>query len=100
MPTLLNPDPEVSCSSHRAADEASHLHDVCPRTGAMRLSAGYWFAGSIPVPASTENLRDRLAPAGVSDVGARERGSAESGPLSDHRGARLPVASLGLIRTA
>jgi hypothetical protein len=73
MPTLLNPDPEVSCSSHRAADEASHLYDVCPRTGALRLSAGYWFAGSIPVPASTENLRDRLAPAGVSDVGAARK---------------------------
>jgi hypothetical protein len=38
-------------AARTATDEASHLHDVCPRTGALRLSAGYWFAGSIPVPA-------------------------------------------------
>jgi hypothetical protein len=30
---LGSAEPEASCSSHRAADEASHLHDVRPRTG-------------------------------------------------------------------
>ena len=38
---LGSADPKASCSSHRAADEASHLHDVRPRTGALRLLAGY-----------------------------------------------------------
>jgi hypothetical protein len=55
VPTHFNLPARVSrprgvCSSHRAADEASHLHYVCPRQVALRLSAGYWFAGSIPVP--------------------------------------------------
>jgi hypothetical protein len=65
VPPLLtrlgSADPEASCSSHRATDEASHLHDVRPRTGALRLFGWLWFRRTHPSPQPVPNLRDRLA---------------------------------------
>jgi hypothetical protein len=66
-------EPEASCSSHRAADEASTFTTCASGKARCACRLANWFAGSIPVPASTENLCDRLAPAGVFAVGAARK---------------------------
>jgi hypothetical protein len=62
---LGSDDPKASRSSHRATDEASHPHDVSPRTG-RAASVGWIVVRRIqPSPQPAPNLCDRPAPAGV-----------------------------------